>query len=484
MPIAIPGLVWPVLAPMLIVTGAAVACLLLDLLPPLDRKGHLAAAGLVGLAGALVVSVILWGQPPARFQRMVALDDFALFFNAIFCVTTALVLLLSIGYVRRQGVEAGEYYVLVLFAAVGMMLMASGLDLLVIFLGLELMSLSLYVLSGFFRTRASGNESAMKYFLLGAFASGFFLYGIALLYGATGTTNLGRLGALLAAPGAARDPLVLAGLGLLLVGFGFKTSAVPFHQWAPDVYEGAPTTIAALIATGSKAAAFAALLRVLVSMRVLEPGWADYVWLAAVATMTLGNVIALVQGNLKRMLAYSSVAHVGYMLVGIAAGPERGAPAVVFYLVVYSFATVGAFGVILLLEREGVEAVNLDAYGGLSARHPALALALTIFLLSLIGLPPTAGFVGKFYLFGAAIRGQLFALAVIAVLNSVVAAYYYLRLVVYMYMRDAEGPEVRSALTPAAWVALAVSVWATLHLGVLPGPAFAWAQRAISPLLR
>ena len=495
--IPVPPLNWPVLVPLLIVTGVALACLLLDLLPPADRKGHLAVTGVVGLGGALVASVILWDHPTARFQEMVALDHFALFFNAIVSVTTALVLLLSVGYVRRQGIEVGEYYVLVLFAAVGMMLMASALDLLVIFLGLELMSLSLYVLAGFFRTRAAGNESAMKYFLLGAFASGFFLYGIALLYGATGSTSLEALAAATVesgAPGAARDWVVLAGVGLLLVGFGFKTSAVPFHQWAPDVYEGAPTAVAALIATGSKAAAFAALIRVLVATRVLEADWTPLLWLIAVLTMTVGNVIALAQGNLKRMLAYSSVAHVGYMLVGLTAGGAAGGAAVLYYLVVYSFATVGAFGVILLLEHpEGsggpepetdarAEAVELASYGGLAARHPVLALVLTVFMLSLIGMPPTAGFVGKLYLFSAAIKSGLVWLAVIAVLNSVVAAYYYLRLIVYMYMRAPEGPGVLARLTPAAGVSLALAVWATLHLGVLPGTVLALAQRAVAPL--
>ncbi len=487
---------------MLIVTGTSFVCLLLDLLPSPRGKGHLAAVCVLGLGGALVTSAILWGGPATAFQQMIVLDDFALFFNAIFCVTAALVLLLSVGYLQRQGVEAGEYYVLVLFAAVGMMVMASAVDLLVIFLGLELMSLSLYVLAGFFRTRATGNESAMKYFLLGAFASGFFLYGIALLYGATGTTNLGRLGAVLRASGAGPEPLVLAGLALLLVGFGFKASAVPFHQWAPDVYEGAPTAVAALIATGSKAAAFAALLRVLVTMRPLQPDWVTLLWLIAALTMTVGNVVALVQQNLKRMLAYSSIAHVGYMLVGVTAGLELGSAAVLYYLVVYSFATVGAFGVILLVEREGPEgsgapeaagrrhrdqmpeeAVDLASYGGLAARYPILALVLTVCLLSLIGLPPTAGFVGKFYLFSAAIRGGFVWLAVIAVLNAVVAAYYYLRLIVYMYMRDPETGGVRVALTPAAGIALALAVWATFHLGLLPGSVFAFAQRAIAPLL-
>ena len=483
MPIALPALAWPALTPLIIVTATSFACLLLDLVPA-PRRVHLTAVGVLGLAGAGLASALMWGGPAVGFQQMVVADDFALFFNGIFCLTTALVLLLSVGYVRRQGIETGEYYVLLLFAAVGMMLMASALDLLVVFLGLELMSLSLYVLAGSFRTRASGNESSMKYFLLGAFSSSFFLYGIALLYGATGTTNLARIGAALGTGGAARDPLVLAGLALLLVGFGFKTSAVPFHQWAPDVYQGAPTAVTALIATGSKAAAFAALLRVVVATRALQPDWTTLLWILAALTMTVGNVTALAQRNLKRMLAYSSVAHVGYMLVGLVAGSDVGAAAVLYYLVVYSLGTVGAFGVILLLERhDRAEAVDLDVYGGLAARHPVLALVLTVCLISLIGLPPTAGFVGKFYLFSAAIQGRFYWLAVIAVLNSVIAAYYYLRLIVYMYMREPESEDLRAALTPAAGLALAVAVWATLYLGVLPGTVFAFARRAIAPLL-
>ncbi len=482
MPIALPALAWPALSPLLIVTATSFACLLLDLVPS-PRKVHLVALGVLGLAGAALASALLWGGPAVSFQQMVVADDFALFFNGIFCLSTALVLLLSVGYARRQGIDVGEYYVLLLFAAVGMMLMASALDLLIVFLGLELMSLSLYVLAGFFRTRPTGNEAAMKYFLLGAFSSSFFLYGIALLYGATGTTNLARLAAALGTSGAAREPLILAGFALLLVGFGFKTSAVPFHQWAPDVYEGAPTAVAALIATGSKAAAFAALLRVLLALRAIQPDWALLLWLLAALTMTVGNVIALAQRNLKRMLAYSSVAHVGYMLVGLTAGAEAGGAAVLFYLVVYTVATVGAFGVILLLERKGAEAVDVEAYGGLSASHPVLALVLTVCLLSLIGLPPTAGFVGKFYLFSAAIREGFIGLAIIAVLNSVVAAYYYLRIIIYMYMREPEKDGVRTVLTPAAGLALALAVWATFHLGLLPGTVLAFARRAIAPLL-
>jgi NADH-quinone oxidoreductase subunit N len=480
----LPTLDWPALYPVLIVTAACFACLLLDATPRGARPGVLAATGVLGVAGAVGASLLLWDGPVASFQGMLVIDGVALFLNVVIGGATILVLLFSVGYLPRLGVAAGEYYALVLFATVGMMLMAAGTDLLVIFLALELMSLSLYVLAGTFRTRPEGNEAALKYFLLGAFASGFFLYGIALLYGATGTTNLGRLGAALSAAGAARDPMVLAGLALVLVGFGFKTSAVPFHQWAPDVYQGAPTSVAALIATGSKAAAFGALVRVLLAMRPLEADWITALWLLAALTMTVGNVVALAQSNVKRLLAYSSIAHVGYMLVGLAAGLGSGAPAVLFYLGVYAVASVGAFGTILLLQREGEEAVDLAAYGGLAGRHPFLALGLTVFLLALIGMPPTAGFVGKFYLFSAAIQQGLVSLAVLAVLNSVMAAYYYLRLIVYMYMREPEGAPTTALVNPAASIALLVSAWFTLQLGLWPGPVLAMAQRAVAPLLR
>ncbi|MBI4562830.1 MAG: NADH-quinone oxidoreductase subunit N, partial [Candidatus Rokubacteria bacterium] len=322
-----------------------------------------------------------------------------------------------------------------------------------------------------------------KYFLLGAFATGFLLYGIALIYGATGTTNLDKISA--AAVGLGRDPLLVIGFGLLLVGFGFKISSVPFHMWAPDVYEGAPTSVTALIATGSKAAALAALLRVLLSAgKAASPDWVPLLWVAAALTMTVGNVVAIAQSNLKRMLAYSSVAHVGYMLVGVVAGGSLGNGGVLFYLLVYTFTTVGAFGVILLIERGGQEAVNLADYSGLATRHPVLALTLSLFLLSLIGIPPTAGFVGKFYLFAAAIRAGYLGLAVIAVLNSAAAAYYYLRLIVYMYMREPEGLPTAYAPSLAGGLALGLALWGVFQLGLMPAPLFDLAQAAVTPLLR
>ena len=471
------------IAPALVLAATAALLLLLDLLPPRDRKEHLGLVGLAGVVTALVTAVLLWGSSRRAFGGMVVLDNYALFVHVTIAYATGLVLLLSMDYLRRNSMEGGEYYALLCFAATGMMLLASATDLIVVLLAVELMSLSLYVLTGFFRNRLAAGESSMKYFLLGAFATGFLIYGIALVYGATGTTNLDKIAA--GAAGLGRDPLLLIGFGLLLVGFGFKISAVPFHMWAPDVYEGAPTTVTAFIATGSKAAAFAALLRVLLSaLRIAQPDWVAVLWVAAVLTMTVGNVVAIAQSNLKRMLAYSSVAHVGYMLVGVVAGGSLGNGGVLFYLLVYTFTTVGAFGVILLLERGGQEAVNLEDYAGLAARHPVVALTLSLFLLSLIGIPPTAGFVGKFYLFAAAVRAGFIALAVIAVLNSAVAAYYYLRLIVYMYMREPEGAPTGYTPSLAGGLALGIALWGVFQFGLMPGPLFELAQAAVVPLLR
>jgi len=444
----------------------------------------MAFVGLGGVVIALIAAVLLWGSDTTGFQGMAILDNLTLFGTLVIGYATGLVLLQSIDYIKRRSMESGEFYILVLFSAAGMAIMAGANDLIVVFLGLETMSLALYVLAGFFRTEIQAGEASMKYFLLGAFASGFFLYGIALIYGATGSTNLDKIGAAVRA-GAGKDPLLLIGFALLLVGFGFKISAVPFHMWTADVYEGAPTSVTAFIATGSKAAAFTALLRVLLaSLRPLQGEWVWLFWVLAVLSMTLGNVVALAQQNLKRMLAYSSIAHVGYMLVGIVAGGGLGGGSVLFYLLVYTFTTAGAFGVILLLERGGHEAVGVADTAGLAARSPLAALALTLFLLSLVGIPPTAGFVGKFYLFGAAVRGGYIWLAVIGVLNSAAAAYYYLRVVVNMYMREPEGVPAVVMPSFAGGLAVVVALWGIIQLGVFPAPLFDLAQSAVLPLLR
>jgi len=472
-----------VLAPTLIVMGAGCLVLLLDLLPPRASKVHLATVALLGVVAALLTSLAAWGGRGRGFRDMVILDNYALFFHVVICYGAALIVLLSIDYLRRSGVESGEYYALVLFSTSGMLLLTSASDLIVVFIAIELMSLSLYVLSGLFKRRRQAGEASMKYFLLGAFASAFLLYGIALLYGATGTTSIDRIAA--AAAAAPHDTLLIAGLGLLLVGFGFKISSAPFHMWVPDVYEGAPTSVTALIATGSKAAVFAVLVRLLLSgVRAVQADWTAVLWVLAALTMTLGNVVAIAQSNLKRMLAYSSIAHVGYMLVGLAAGGAAGAGAVLFYLLAYTFTTAGTFGVITLCVRAGEEAVDVRDYAGLGRRHPVLAFALALLLLSLVGIPPLAGFVGKFYLFGAAVRAGFVWLTVLGVLNSAVAAYYYLRVIVTMYMQEPDGQSASVAPSFAGGLAVTIAVIGVVLLGLMPAPFVDLAQVAVAPLLR
>jgi NADH-quinone oxidoreductase subunit N len=479
--IAAPPINMAALGPTLALLAAAVLVLLLDVLPPRRDKTHLAVVALAGVIAALLLTLMQWGHDQRGFRDMVVLDNYALFVDVIICYAVALVILLSMDYLQRTGLQSGEYYALVLFSACGMMLMASANDLIVVFLALELMSLSLYVLAGLFKRRLDSGEASMKYFLLGAFASSFLLYGIALTYGATGSTSFDKL----AAAASSRDVMFLVGLALILVGFGFKISAAPFHMWAPDVYQGAPTSVTALIATGSKAAAFGALMRLMLgSVKGAEVDWMPLMWGLAVVTMTLGNVAAIAQSNLKRMLAYSSVAHVGYMLVGLVAGGASGGGAILYYLFAYTFTTIGTFGVIAVCERLGEDAVEVDEYAGLARRHPVLAGALTLFLLSLVGIPPLAGFVGKFYLFGAAVQGGHVWLAVIAVLNSAIAAYYYLRVIVYMYMREPDANTARWAPSFAGGVALAIAAVGIVVLGLMPAPFAELAQAAVAPLVK
>ena len=479
-----PAVNFGVLGPTLVLLAAALLVLALDMLPPRRDKTHLAVVALAGVIGALLVALTRWGRGTRGFRDMVVLDNYALFVDVVICYAVALVILLSMDYLRRAGIASGEYYALVLFSASGMMLMASANDLVVVFLALELMSLCLYVLAGLFKQRLDSGEASMKYFLLGAFASSFLLYGIALTYGATGSTSFDKI-ARVAAAGGARDVVFLVGLGLILVGLGFKISAAPFHMWAPDVYQGAPTSVTALIATGSKAAGFAALIRLLLgAVKGAQPDWNPLMWVLAAVTMTVGNVVAIAQSNLKRMLAYSSVAHAGYMMVGLVAGGQAGAGAILYYLFAYTFTTIGTFGVITLCERAGEEAVELADYAGLGRRHPLLAGMLTLFLLSLVGIPPLAGFVGKFYLFGAAVQGGYLWLVVIAVLNSAIAAYYYLKVIVFMYMREPEGVAAGWAPSFAGGVALAVAAIGIVLLGVMPAPFAELAQTAVAPLVR
>jgi NADH-quinone oxidoreductase subunit N len=370
----------------------------------------------------------------------------------------------------------------VLFSTLGMMLMASGGDLVVIFLGLETLSLALYTLCGFRRAELRSNESALKYLLLGAFASGFFLYGIALIYGATGTTVLRRVAAFLA-DGKSHGPLLVIGGGLLLVGFGFKVASVPFHMWTPDVYEGAPTSVTAFMIAGTKAAAFAAFLRVfLLALPTLHMQWSAAIWVLAVLTMTLGNLVALVQNNVKRMLAYSSIAHAGYVLVAVVAGGSSGASSVLFYLVAYALMNLGAFAAIIALQGHGQELLFLGDYAGLGFRRPALAACMALFMFSLAGIPPTAGFMGKLYIFSAALEAHYPVLAVIGVLNSVVSVYFYLRLIVIMYMTEPATERLPVPRSAPAVLAVGMSALGTLQIGLFPARLLDLARQSIAAL--
>jgi NADH-quinone oxidoreductase subunit N len=418
------------------------------------------------------------------FEGMFLHDGFTVFFTLLFCGVASVAVLQSWDYVRRTRINHGEYYALLLAATLGMILMAASNDLITIFLGLELMSLALYILVGFRRGRLDSSEAALKYFLLGAFASGFLLYGIALLYGATGTTNLGRMALFLGDSPMLGNPLLLTGGLLVLAGFGFKVAAVPFHMWTPDAYEGAPTTVTGFMSAGAKAAGFAALLRLaMVALPGLQADWRPLLTWIAILTMTVGNITALLQTNVKRMLAYSSIAHAGYLLVAVVTGGQAGGAAALFYLAVYSLMNLGAFGVLALLGREQEERVMVSDLAGLGQRHPGLAAAMTVFMLSLGGIPPTAGFMGKVYVFGVAVDAGLVPLVIVGVLNSVVSIYYYLRITVVMYMRDPQGEPVEVTWTAPAALATAVTLGLTLWWGIQASGLLEQAQRSIMALL-
>jgi NADH-quinone oxidoreductase subunit N len=402
-----------------------------------------------------------------EFNGMIRVDRFSMYFNIIFLLSTILVTLISINYLDRQDKRQGEYYVLILLATLGMMLMASGNELIVVFLGLELMSLSLYVLAGYFRSVQVSSEAGMKYLLLGAFASGFFLYGIALIYGGAGTTSIPEIASELEAGG--KSPLMLAGMFLLIVGFGFKVALVPFHQWAPDVYEGAPTTIAAFISAGPKAAGFAAFLRIFTgALESLQPEWNVVIVILAALTMTVGNVIATTQSNIKRMLAYSSIAHAGYVLVGLAAANKDGISSAMLYLLIYCVMNIGAFAAVILARTEDGENLKIADYAGLGFRKPLLALFMTVMLLSLAGFPPFAGFVGKFYVFRSAVDAGQIWLVVIAAINTAISAFYYLRVVVTMYMKEPEEELDFHAYPKLVVFALLLVTIGVVLIGVLP----------------
>ncbi|MGD9318053.1 MAG: NADH-quinone oxidoreductase subunit N [Anaerolineae bacterium] len=488
MEILIPSLNFAVIAPQIVVLVTALAVMIVDLFLPREQKSRLAWLGLVGVLAAAVMSYTIWDGGAETIQDMLVADGYALFFNLIILTAAALAILFSVEYAERVGLARGEYYTLLLLSTAGMMLMAASVNLVTIFLALEILSIALYVLVGLDRARLRSSEAALKYLLLGAFASGFLLYGMALLYGQAGTTSLEGLHDYAVSLGGDYPTLLMVALGLMIVGFGFKVALVPFQMWTPDAYEGAPTSVTAFMSVGAKAAGFAALGRVV--LYALGDLNGDWVWVLAVLsalTMTVGNLAALRQTNLKRMLAYSSIAHAGYILVGVAAYNELGTSAMLFYLFAYAFMNVGAFAILIAVGRfdssaEGGETLN--DLTGLAARKPWLAAAMTLFMLSLAGVPPLVGFLAKFNVFSAAVQAGLVWLAVIGVVNSVISAYYYLRVVVVMVMKDGRTAEgAASPVCLALQVGVGLAAVAILVLGLWPGPLLELARQSALALL-
>jgi NADH-quinone oxidoreductase subunit N len=470
---------FPAIVPMIIVTLSAIATMVFEAMRQPDERMPLAGLGIIGLGGSMISSALLWNREATSFG-VVNADNFALFINFVLGIVGILTMVFSAQVIERERIPAGEYYALTLFAVAGMMLMAAATDLLVIFLALEILSLAVYVLTGIRRASQIGAEGAFKYFLLGAFASAFFLYGIAFTFAVTGSTRLERVGTVLAAQAMNESVLTLLAVGLLLVGFAFKVSAVPFHAWTPDAYEGAPAVVTGFMSTGVKAAAFGAFVRVFLSaFEPLSGTWAPAVWLVAVATMVLGTVVGTVQTNVKRMLAYSSIAHAGYLLIGLVAGSATGKAAVLFYLLAYGVTNLGAFGVIALMADRDNPSGDLRDFTGLWHRQPAVAALMTVFLLSLGGFPPTAGFVAKWYIFSAAIEQGYYWLAIIGVLTSVISVFFYLRIVVTMYMSDETELPRTSPFSRMAMTGLAIAVIGVIYLGVLPSSILTLAQNSV-----
>jgi NADH-quinone oxidoreductase subunit N len=467
--------------PILIVVLSAIAAMLAEAIRHPGERMYIAGFGLIGLVGAAAASCFLWDTDAVSFG-VVRADNFALFINLILCLIGILTMLFSHEVVDREGLPAGEYYALTLFAISGMMLMAAAIDLLVIFLALEVLSLAVYVLTGLRRASAAGAEAAFKYFLLGAFSSAFFLYGIAFAFLLSGgSTRLDAVAQVIASgPNAT---ISLLAVGLLAVGFCFKVSAVPFHMWTPDAYEGAPTIVTAFMSTGVKAAAFGAFVRVFLSaFEPMQAQWIPVLSAIAVATMVVGAVLGVLQNNIKRMLAYSSIAHAGYLLLGLIAANAAGKSAVLFYLLTYAVANLGALGIVALLGSAEHPHDQLRDFAGLWKTRPALAAMMTVFLLSLGGFPPTAGFIGKWYIFSAAVQEGHFTLAVVGVLSSVVSVFFYLRIVVMMYMTEEGALPARPRISGAAMAGLTLAMIATFYLGVLPTRVIDYALQSIQTI--
>lgn len=469
--------------PEIILTVFACLVFVLDPFVPRENKEEIGLFCLMGIFLAALSFPLLIDKEISAFSGMIMLDPYALFFKGVFLGVCALTIFSSVRYLQVEGIYRGEYYGLILFATVGMMLMPASTDMLSLYLSLELMSMSFYVLTAFMRKDPRSIEAGVKYFLTGVLTSGLFLYGVALLYGATGTTHLGTMKAYLAGQGITSSPALTMGIVLIIAGFGFKIAAVPFHMWAPDVYEGAPTTVTAYLSTGSKVAAFAAMPAVFMTgLDFGQPIWTDLLWVVAALTMTLGNVAALMQTNIKRMLAYSSVAQSGYLLIGLVTASGTGIAAMVIYSLAYALMTLGAFTIVILMCSEKSRGEQITDFKGLAKTHPGVAAAFVLFALSLVGIPPTAGFVGKLFLFNAAIQGSFYWLAVIAILNSATSLYYYFKVVMMMYMQEPEGPFSLSS-SSALTIALVVTSLGTLLIGLYPEPLIRVAVESVKVFL-
>jgi NADH-quinone oxidoreductase subunit N len=448
------------------------------------KKAYLAWLALAGTIAAMLSLLFMANQAGQWYSNLWIVDDYSIFFHVVFLLIAAVTILTSVTFLQREGINHAEYYALLLFATVGMLMMAGSNELMMVFLGLEILSIATYILAGFRRLDLKCNESALKYFLLGSFSSAFFLYGVALIFGATGSTNLIVIADALTSADVQMSLVYLAA-ALMLIALCFKVAVAPFHIWTPDVYEGAPTPITGFMSVGPKAAGFAVLLRVfMTAFPTLEDRWSSAFWVVAALTMLLGNVVALVQPNIKRMLAYSSIAHAGYIAVAFAAGSERGVSAVLFYTLAYSVMSLGAFAVVTLLSRSEDQLVHLSDYAGLASKRPGLAAILSLFLLSLAGVPGTAGFAGKFFIFRAAVESGLIGLAIIGVVTTVISFYYYLYVIVQMYMREPNEEFADVRTTGSLNAALVVAAIGTLYLGILPARVLEWTAAAALNALR
>lgn len=478
----IPAVDFSVVLQLLIVAGWGAALLLIDLFIPIGQKRLTAYLAVAGLIASAVVGALSWNTGRSTFGGMITLDNYAITLNWIYAIIGVIAIVIAVEYLPRHGIERGEYYPLILFAITGMMLLGQGTDLIVLFLGLEMLSLCLYILVGFAYPRLSSEEAAMKYLLIGAFAAGFLVFGIALLYGATGSSSLAEINAALVTNQgmqAESRTFLLAGAALIIVGFGYKISMAPFHMWTPDVYEGAPTPVTAFMSVGAKVAGFAALTRFLLLALPSEQAiWVPIVGALAVVTMLVGNISAVAQTNVKRMLAYSSIGQAGYMLLGTLAGSDRGIEALLFYMLSYALTNLGAFAVLIALEQKGEAAWDLADLAGLWTRRPWLAAAMAICMLSLAGVPLTAGFFAKLYVFSAAWEAGQGTLAIVGIVTSVIAAFFYLRIISQMFMREPSREAVVSA-GPELNLGLVMAVVGVIVFGLLPTPVIELVQQSV-----